>query len=502
MGKQSKSKKTEIVGKGKVTPVQIAFIVDRYLSDNGFAKTRTTFRSEAANLISKSPVEEAPKSLLSLGAILDEYITLKEHKVWVEQERCRLEQEKLRVQNLLSGLQDAMNSYNASGNNVVTPPPPLPPPVAPSGSTVSQAERVALTPAGSYAMHTSPAIMSTSKPLNTNRDPTVFSTPIMYNTTTKRKGTRDASNAPVNSKRSRRSIQPKDANLVAQTSNSGMNQEKFQMSSDVQIIAYSNASAGAQVHGSNVVKRLFNKETDSPSPTTNTSVPKTPPLASSQTEKSSSPIDICSAGTSNNGVPQQIVSANRTIISSETIRVSPTKQVSYYTIEKSSISACSPLKKCSPLKRSNVKDHVKGRLDFGTCEMPAITENQMSDYNTSESEKEGNILDLGFGDLDTFDLDFNFSEFLENFDLGTDGMCLSSEQGLASSPDSISGSPSTTGNPEMNTTPFSSNMTGMYADEGINFAVAGPESIEAFQSVTKCIRIVSPVKSKRCNLDQ
>lgn len=91
---------------------------------------------------------QAPKSLLSLGAILDEYITLKEQKVWVDQERCRLEQEKLRVQNLLSGMQDVLNAYNATGNNVVTPSPPLPPPTVASGAMVSQADLAVVTPAG------------------------------------------------------------------------------------------------------------------------------------------------------------------------------------------------------------------------------------------------------------------------------------------------------------------------------------------------------------------
>lgn len=67
---------------------------------------------------------QAPKSLLSLAAILDEYITLKEQKVLVDQERQRIEHEKSRVQNLLSGMQQAMNAYN-------TPPPP------PSAGTIS-----------------------------------------------------------------------------------------------------------------------------------------------------------------------------------------------------------------------------------------------------------------------------------------------------------------------------------------------------------------------------
>ncbi|XP_062166122.1 uncharacterized protein LOC133872582 [Alnus glutinosa] len=64
---------------------------------------------------SNSPVREAPKSLLSLGAMLNEYICLKEQKVMVDQERVRLEQEKCRVQTLLQGMQAVMNTYNSSG---------------------------------------------------------------------------------------------------------------------------------------------------------------------------------------------------------------------------------------------------------------------------------------------------------------------------------------------------------------------------------------------------
>lgn len=91
---------------------------------------------------------------MSLAAILDEYITLKEQKVWVDQERSRLEQEKLRVQNLLSGMQDIMNAYNASGNNVVTPPPPLPPPAVTSGRAMASQNELAVgRPAGnSFAL--------------------------------------------------------------------------------------------------------------------------------------------------------------------------------------------------------------------------------------------------------------------------------------------------------------------------------------------------------------
>jgi uncharacterized protein YccT (UPF0319 family) len=64
---------------------------------------------------------QAPKTLLSLGAILNDYISLKEQKVILDQERVRLEQEKFRVQNLLHGMQQVMNAYNASGNVAPAP---------------------------------------------------------------------------------------------------------------------------------------------------------------------------------------------------------------------------------------------------------------------------------------------------------------------------------------------------------------------------------------------
>lgn len=89
-------------------------------------------------------LSQAPKSLLTLEAILNEYVTLKEQKLWIDRERSRLEQEKLRVQNLLRGLQDVVNSYNAKGTDDVNRPLPLPPPVA----MVSRSELSVMTPAG------------------------------------------------------------------------------------------------------------------------------------------------------------------------------------------------------------------------------------------------------------------------------------------------------------------------------------------------------------------
>ncbi|PIN24868.1 hypothetical protein CDL12_02382 [Handroanthus impetiginosus] len=388
-------------------------------------------------------------------------------------------------------MQEVMNTYNASGNSVVNPTPPLhpAPAAAASGAVASQAELAVTRSAGYHPMYNSPAMMSTSRPSNTLKDPTNFSTPVTYQATTKRKGSKDASDGPVTSKRSRKCIQSKDVNLVTQSSNSERNQEKS-------LINLDNAPNG---HGSNVVKCLFNQEPQSPP--ANSAVPKTPPLASSsQTEKSGSPLEICSTATSNkDNTPQQIISANCTIISSETIRVSPNKQISLYSIEKNHISTSSPLKTNS--RRFNMKDHVKGRLDFGASEMPMITESRTPETNsTSESDKDGDFLDLDLPNLDAFGLDFNLSEFLVDFDFESEGPGLSSQRVLDSSPDSHSGPLATSGNVEMAgarhvTTQFSPTMAGFLGENDMN--LVGTDTVSAMRSVTKCIRIVSPVKSQR-----
>ncbi|KAL7133893.1 hypothetical protein ABFS83_12G171100 [Erythranthe nasuta] len=421
MGKQSKSRKKEdCTVDGKVTPVQIAFIVDRYLSDNNYTQTRPIFRSEASHLISKSPVQEAPKSLLSLEEILDEYITLKEQKVWMDQERYRLEQELLRIQNLLSGMQDVMNTYTTSGINAITsplPPPPPPPPTdVASGAMVSQAELSVMTPAGYFSTYKSSATISISSKLsNTPTYPPNLSTPITTHATTKRKGSKNVSDFPVTAKRSRRHIQPKDI-LVSQSSTRDKNADKFSTNSSAVLYLHDNVSNPSPFQGSAVVKCLFNPKLSS-SPV-NSPVLKTPPQpSSSQTDKSN----------------------NCTIVSTETIGVSPTKQigVAYYSIEKKHyVSTFSPKKIIR--KNSNTNDQVKGRLHFGSSDVQMIPKEQTTDGTTSESEKDGDVVDLDFPNLDTLGVDFNLSEFLVDLDIEGQELCLSSQKALDSSPDSCS----------------------------------------------------------------
>lgn len=64
--------------------------------------------------------------------MLDEYICLKEQKVSLEQERCRMEEDKFRVHTLLKGMQDAMNAFNATTHELTPTPPPPPPPPPPT----------------------------------------------------------------------------------------------------------------------------------------------------------------------------------------------------------------------------------------------------------------------------------------------------------------------------------------------------------------------------------
>ncbi|KAL7169757.1 hypothetical protein ACSBR2_034736 [Camellia fascicularis] len=506
MGKQAKSKKPESYGKGKVTPVQIAFIVDRYLSDNNFSQTRSIFRSEASHLISKSPVQEAPKSLLSLGAILDEYINLKEQKVMLDQEKCRLDSEKIRVQTLLRGMQDVMNAYNAGGSAAPTPP-LLISSVAKSAAVVPQMELTIGSPAG-YPMYNTPVMMPTSRPSNTQTDPSNFSTPITNHPSAKRKkGSKDVPDAPITAKRSRSNLTTnqlpvKGTNTLPQSSMAANNQENSPKFAAGQSSPNDNVLNGSPIQGSSVAKCLFNQP--SWSPPTNLTVPKTPLRAtSSQTDKSVSPLETSSTATSGNDVtPQQKTSTNCIVISSETIKVSPVKQLTCYSIERNHcISSSSPVK--ANLKRINKRDHVKGRLDFDSSDTLLNSSKPIPDaISIPEFDKEGEIFDLDLPNLDAFGIDFSLGELLVDFDLDGEFTC---QPAMDSSPKSHSGSPHEPWNVDSGAnqvlSELSSTMAEILSEKDMN--VHGPESVTSVKSTRKCIKIISPVKNcKSSSLDQ
>ncbi|GFZ02241.1 hypothetical protein Acr_15g0008490 [Actinidia rufa] len=484
MGKQTKTKKPESYGKGHVTPVQIAFIVDRYLSDNNYSQTRSTFRSEASQLISRSPVQEAPKSLLSLGAILDEYIQLKGQKVMLDQEKCRLEHEKLQVQTLLRGLQDAMNAYNAGGSATTPPPSVISPAAVTSTAMIS-------TLAGYPAYN--PATIPASRPSNTQMDPSKFSTPITNQPDLKRKKGSKEIPEPVIAKRTRNhstTNQPaaKGTNTISHSIVVVNNQENAS--------PHCNVLGGSPVQGSGVAKCLFNQP--SWSPPTNLSVPKTPLRATStQTNKSTSPPEESSTATSSDEVaPQQTISNNCIVISSETIRVSPAKQLTYLSVERNHcISVSSPVK--TNLKRHNKRDHVKGRLDFdGSGVRTNLGPPNPDSITVSESGKEEDIFDLDLSTLDALGADFSLGELLVDFNFDGEYSC---QPDMDSFPNSHSGSPDESWNVDLGAdqvlSELSSTVTEFFSEKDMN--VQGPESVTSVKSTTKCIKILSPVKNYR-----
>ncbi|XP_039013453.1 uncharacterized protein LOC120143113 [Hibiscus syriacus] len=490
MGKQSRSKKPENLGKGKVTPVQVAFIVDRYLSDNNYSSTRSTFRNEASSLISKSPVREAPKSLLSLGAMLDEYICLKEQKVLVEQERARLEQEKCRVQSLLQGMQSVMNAYNASATASV-------PVISHANATktvtvVPRSDPCAISPPGPPAYRT-PTVIPVSGPSNSRMERNSYFTPVTLQPLTRNKRTLEAvTGASAAAKRARnkstsRKLTTQGMEKLPETDNVMNRQVAGQSSSLNQSTPPSCTPNESTMHVSGVVNCLFNQPQPSPPP--NSLGPKTPPQAvSPQSHKSMTPLEI---------------TPNCTIVSTERVTVSPLKQMTCYTIERNHcISSCSPVKTC--LKRLGKRDHVKSRLDFdGSDAAVHVDKPIVNEISTSEYEMDADLFDLDLPNLDALGENFSFSELLVDLDLGSEGFGYPSKPTSCTSGAALSGSSNVSGDDNLGASQvmskFSSTVTEVFTENNMN---AGPNTLTSVKSITKCIEILSPAKRQRSSLEQ
>ncbi|KAF1897791.1 hypothetical protein Lal_00032551 [Lupinus albus] len=538
-GKQSKSKKQDIFGKGKVTSQQIAFIVDRYLCDNNFSSTRSTFRNEASSLLSHSPIHHAPKTLLTLGQMLDEYICLKEQKVMLDQEKVIIEQEKTRVQMLLQGMHNVMSAYNASGN--------LPPAVNSAVAVVPQPKFSTIPhPAqSSYATHPGPmntlSVLSFYSPqrgvsrdsnplpqgqtvtitmsyddlmvathgvprttpvpnnLNTNSLPQSnnsntgagnLTTPVVNVSGRKRKDTKpvDAPSAAKKScgRSSSRKIPAQGQNTLQKSDNANNNQVVALPSSAVQSSPENCIPSGSQVQGSGVFKCLFNQS--SVSVPSNSSVPKTPPRATSHSDTHISPSEISSVVTRN----RDATPTRCTVISTKRVMVSPTKQMAYI-----QMSHCiSPVKTGSD-KMS--KRDVRSRLDFDAHDMPESSDkpfpNEIS-TSTSESEKELDILDIDFPNLDALGMDY-FTEMLNDFDFTCDGIDFSCHTTSSPSEDNASGSsPECNGN---DASPELSTMSTFLCENDMK--MQGPDCLTEMKSVTKSITVISSEKNRQQSCD-
>ncbi|CAA0386269.1 unnamed protein product [Arabidopsis thaliana] len=395
MGKSSRSKGSNLIGKGEVTPTQVAFIVDRYLHDNRFSETRALFRSEASSLISDSPIRNVPNSLMTLDAMLNHYVSIKKQKVSLDQEKLKLDQEKIRVQNLLQGMENVMNTYNAS----LTAPPP-------ASAPTSQQKNHSISSSGLSQYNTLNG-MSVSLLGNKRVDFGNFSTPSTSQSITgKRKGPEVSVRAPPVSRKSR-ITRATGTNKLPQADKAANN-----FTSETLAVAKNSASNELIGNGSSVVKCLFNKA-DSSVPTSSTCFRTPQKHASSGSDKSnSSQKEVTPTNT------------NCTIVTKERFTISPLKQITSYSVERSHlISFSSPVK--SNLKMSNKRDHVKGKLNFDdtdteTClEAPATAD--LVSTSPSGSEPEVDLFDMDFSNLD-------FSELLVDFDIGCEGSanhCLS-----------------------------------------------------------------------------
>nr|VDC99145.1 unnamed protein product [Brassica rapa] len=398
MAKSSRSKGSSNIGNGVITPTQIAFLVDRYLHDNRFSKTRSLFRSEASSLLSNSPVRDVLKSYLTLEDILKDYVSLREQKVALDHENVILEKEKVRVQNLLQGMQNVMNSYNAT----LTSPPP-PPVAAPASQrknhTISSGFQ-------SCTQDNTPNAMSVSLLGNKRVGCGNFSTPSTTHQliTRKRKGCETSIEAPLVARKAR------IGNSTANESNRIPQAEKI--ANDFSSQPPSETLTLAKNSSANKSKTGDVSSVADSSLTSNSTCLMTPQKhASSVSGKSNSP-------------QKDVTPTNCTIVTKERFTISPLKQITSYTMERSQLissSSSSPVK--SNLKMSNKRDHVKGRLNFDDtdtdmCLEAAPTTAYLASSSPSGSEPEVDLSDIDFSILAE---DFSFSELLVDFDIGFEG---------------------------------------------------------------------------------
>ncbi|KAF5179582.1 myosin-M heavy protein [Thalictrum thalictroides] len=483
MSKQAKSKKKEKFGKGKVTPVQVAYMVDRYLSDNNFTETRSTFRTEASSLMSKAKVAEAPKSLLSLDSILDEYICLKEQKVLMEQEKFQVVQEKTRVGMLLQDIQSLMQAFNDSSRNISLP----------SGS-ILVCKSMDLVPQPNPNFGSSPGYARNTTPsMNcSNVNSPIFSTPSTnIPSQNKRKGSRIVSDTPSAAKRQCTQVNKK-ASLVAgtkttfqahnTTSTQGMVKQKvslFQSSSQTDSAVLC-CAGGSSVTESSAARSC---KQSSPSLQSCSPSPKTPPQACiSQIDNSVSPSENSSLVNSNcSNTPLDITPSNCAVISSSTrtVMVSP-KNLACYSMERSHYISSSPAK--SQLKRAATRDHVKGRLDFGASGVPTSSNQPMTADIPSSGDHE-DVFEMP--NLDIFGPDFSLSEFLVDIDLN----CSHGMNTATSRSQQEPGFVNLEASHSFPEVPPS--VTEILSQKDMN--IQGQDSSTLVKSITKCVTFRSPV---------
>ncbi|CAD5197214.1 unnamed protein product [Musa acuminata subsp. malaccensis] len=422
-----KHRKPENLGNGRITPVQIAFIVDRYLADHHFTATLAAFRSETSNLFSKTNVKEVPKGLMGLDEMLDEYISLKEQRVVLDEDRRRVEM-------ALQGMQEVLRLYHSTGTAHLPPQPFLPSqfvavpltPILPalySGTSGSPA--VNRTPVVKYAQ---PSIKLAHKLEANNSSPMPSSSngskrkalKTSSSNGSKRKALKLSTNFPLDPKKQRTqsSAASSATGDVALSSQETVAMRTFKK---VDISATKSTPTNfptnkPTVRGLPVGKVLFSQ----PSDCQVDSSPRTPPQAlQSQAHESDSPSDNTPLAITDGGnSKQQIVPFNCSTFASETLIVSPIKHAGCCAVERS-YHISSPYNLNSKSKRG----HIKGKLDFDNPDIETSSEEPVAVDSltpSTEGEMSGNF-ELDLPDLDILNGDFSFSELLADINLDCDG---------------------------------------------------------------------------------
>ncbi|VVB05617.1 unnamed protein product [Arabis nemorensis] len=313
----------------------------------------------------------------------------------VDRERIRLDQEKIRVQNLLQGMQNVMNTYNSS---FITPP------------LTSQNINYGITSSG-YGQYNTPSVMPVSLLGNKRVECENFSTPLASQAITgKRKGPEVSVVAPPVSRKPRTTTAQEksyanEANKMAQADKTANN-----LSS--QTVANNSAATNELMTG-DVSKCLFNKA-DSSIPTNST-----------PQKHASSP------GSDKSNSPQkelEVTPTNCPIVTKERFTISPLKQITSYSVERSHlVSSSSPVQ--SNLKISNRRDHVRGRLNFDDtdtekCLEAPATAAPLVATSPSGSDPEVDLFDMDLFDMEFLGENFSISEMLVDFDLACEGSTL------------------------------------------------------------------------------
>ncbi|XP_031488704.2 uncharacterized protein LOC116256472 isoform X2 [Nymphaea colorata] len=388
MGKVSgKTKRPEKLGKGLVTPIQVAFIVDRYLIDNNYTQTFSVFRSEASALLSKSKMKEAPKSLLSLEDILNEYISLKEQRVF-------LDQEKTRVEKLLQGMQEVMKAYQSSDHAAIsTRPEPVP-----STTTANSVNTNPVPTLRNVASHSSTTSMVPTISSQNNKRKVSGSVPQPYSSA-KKSFPQVPAYIP---NRTANRPQPQEVGHVTGTGQTFTGYSKTQTISHDQILP-SSLLQGQPVSNSEL-HQSYTPEGESSSP-------KTPQQHSLQTDAYCSPMETASPNQSTVLSPE-VTTANDYVRQSGANENTSSGCGMYEDCQQ----FCSPSK--FGTKRSGKMGHIKGRLDFDDSSTAVNSERSISESPgpLTVGAKEG-VFDiddlLNFGILDndvslSYLIDFEF----------------------------------------------------------------------------------------------